>query len=392
MMAEVAERRTTALAAARVGLRRYSVWTSVRGGAVPATRPSSPDERALVIPVGMRRGIRPRRGGVPGPAIVVPPTAVADAQARYLAAASVIDRVSAAAGSEPDLVAAMWAYRVEGAGGSPRGAGALAAVCHPRDWRLDRDERVIADAWVASRGVVFAACAAVEFWTINGSVSSNVTVLRSVPGPGAHVDHWDVIGGRVREHLAVASDDDYAVAVAALTPYRCIPLARAATSFLLPTQRDWVDEDVRDKANGHNGMRLLIHSVNTAAQLAAVVIRNDLRYLDAGTLGTILDGVGSSAHRVLLDWLDHGGIGSTEQQRILTAIAAIPTDAAMRSLIERSDRKYVAAALADAVKRFPVRATRLLTTAAAGAHPTSALAAELLRVHVIPTPSRSKRG
>jgi hypothetical protein len=32
----------------------------------------------------------------------------------------------------------------------------------------------------------------------------------------------------------------------------------------------------------------------------------------------------------------------------------------MRSLIERSDRKYVAAALADAVKRFPVRASRLL--------------------------------
>ena len=365
---------------------------------MPATRPSShrtpgvlPDEGVLVIPIGMRRGIRPRRGGVPGPRIVVPSTAVADAAARYLAAASVIDRVSAAAASEPDLVAAMLAYRVDTAGGSPRGAGALAAVCHPRDWRLDQDERVIADAWVASRGVVFAACAAVEFWTINGSVSSNVTVLRSVPGPNAHVDHWDVIGGRVREHLAVASDDDYAAAVAALMPYRCMPLARAATSFLLPTQHDWVDEDVRDKASGQNGMRLLIHSVNTTAQLKAVAMRNDLRYLDAGTLGTILDGVGSSAHRAMLDWLDYGGVGSTEQKRILAAIAAIPTDAAMRSLIERGDRKYVPAALADAVKRFPRRANRLLTTASADAHPASALADELLRIHAIPTPSRPER-
>jgi hypothetical protein len=352
--------------------------------AVPATGSSPhgtirfvPDERALVIPIGMRRAIRPRRGGVPGPPIVVPPTAVADALTRFLAAARVIDRVSAAADSEPDLVAAMQAYRDDTAGGSARGAGAMAAVCHPRDWRPDPNERVIADAWVASRGVVFAACAAVEFWTINGSVSSNVTVLRSVPGSNAHVDHWDVIGSRVREHLAVASDDDYAAAVAALTPYRSIPLARPATSFLLPTQYDWVDEDVRDETTGHNGRHLLIHSVNTAEQFTAVAMRNDLRVLDSGSLGTILDGIGSPAHRVLLDWLDQGGVGSTEQKRILTAIAVIPTDTAMRSLIERRNRKYVAAALASAVKRFPVRAARLLTTASAGDRPN--LAAELSR-------------
>jgi hypothetical protein len=68
---------------------------------------------------------------------------------------------------------------------------------------------------------------------------------------------------------------------------------------------------------------------------------------------------------------------AAQAKRLLAALAALPTDEAFELLVARLDQKYVQAAVLEAMKRFPVRAARLLAKA------DSPVARDLLRTHLL---------
>src|SRR2546423_12251204 len=80
--------------------------------------------------------------------------------------------------------------------------------------------------------------------------------------------------------------------------------------------------------------------------------------------------VGPAAAPFLAGWFDDGHGSADALKRVLAVLATLPTDEAFQLLLDRADRKYVQPALLDAMRRYPVRALRLLAAAGpAGAAP-----------------------
>ncbi|MFI5938529.1 DUF4132 domain-containing protein [Actinoplanes sp. NPDC051494] len=288
---------------------------------------------------------------------------------------------------------------------TPRGAAAVAAAAGLGKWQ-DRDRLVsFADVWIAEHGLRFAAQAAAELMSM--------TLIDDHAPPGHHYANRDQMIGvrhmhagevrrsyyytdmqtqvtlRVRQALAAASDAEYAEVVAALTPYRGgHSYARAATSALVPTQHDWVEEDVAAAVADGDDYRagILLTAIRSAAHADALapVAAGWMVFGSLAILTTLVDGAGVNAAGALFSWLEHGDADS--QRRILSVLTALPSDDVMRGLIERVDVKYVAPALLAAAERFPARALRLL---AEGASKRSV--ADLLRAHVLLHPELIER-
>ncbi|MFG2039633.1 DUF4132 domain-containing protein [Dactylosporangium sp. NPDC048998] len=344
------------------------------------------DEDAFVLPAAWRKLFLPRRGGTAGPPLDVDPERGAEL---VRTAKGTIEIRLAHPGSDADLVAAAWAYLDDPAAGPPAGAGVVAGLisCHI-GWRDTERMTRLADAWVAARGVVFAAESAVRatglefggYWNNGRQVEPRV-VRRTGPGWG-YFPHWVALAGRVRAHLAIAPDDEWAAAAAMLGQLRRGPAQwRVATSFLLPTRSEWVDADCAALGAGgdHDLGKLLWCSAGTAEQLALAA-----RYVDdwwgardTAALATVADGVGPAIAPHLVAWFDAENLDAEAQQRVLGTLAHLPTDEAFAALVERLDRKYVPAVALEVARRFPRRALRLLAGADRPA------ARELLRVHVL---------
>ncbi len=344
------------------------------------------DEHTFVFPAGWRRLVYPRRGGVPGPSL----SADAESGAELVRAAkSTIQSRLTHPASDPALVAAAEAYLADPATGPATGAGVVAGLVEcDLGWSKTDQLSTVADALVATRGVVFAAEAAVhatglEFggYLHNGQqVEPHLT--RGTGGGWGYFPHWVALAGRVRAHLAVAPPDEYTAAIAALEVLR--PQAsqsRVATSFLLPTQRSWVDADCAALASGgdHYVGKLLWCSATTAEQfdLVAPYVDGWWGARDSAALATAADGAGPAITPHLLTWFDDGNLDADAQQRILGALANFPTDEAFAGLIARLDRKYVPLAAMEAARRFPRRALRLL------AADSGRSTADMLRGHVL---------
>ncbi len=101
-------------------------------------------------------------------------------------------------------------------------------------------------------------------------------------------------------------------------------------------------------------------------------------------VATVIDGAGAGFLPTLVTWYDHYLVAAS-RQRTAAAMALLPTDDAMRALVDRAADKYAQAALLAAAERFPVRATRVLAQAADGS-PAVAVIAPLLRAHVLAHP------
>lgn len=250
---------------------------------------------------------------------------------------------------------------------TPLGAAAAIMARGLRTWPHADQLVLIADAWIAERGLRFAAEAATELMS------------RTVKGAD--------IAPRVRHALAAASDDDYADVVAALTPYRAGHLrARAATSVLVPTQHEWVSDDITDAvAVGDEDLAaFLTAAAGTEEQLNALVpVAKAVRLASSmPSLVTMVDGVGAGAAAALFSLLGHPHTAGAEyQRRLLSVLGQLPGDEVMQGLIDRVDHKYVAPALLTAAERYPVRAMRLLAGAAS-----KRTVPDLLRAHVLVHP------
>jgi hypothetical protein len=269
--------------------------------------------------------------------------------------------------------------------------------------RGDRDRHVaFADVWIATRGLRFAAEAAVEFMALaRRDRGPSFAVRVGPPPPVQHMlpsesrNPWEApdprlqVALRVRAALAAAPDDVYAETVSALAGYRDAgAFARVATSVLAPTQTAWVEQDLAEAIADKDEYRVtaLLTAVATPEQATAISTAYASTAFAAvkslPLLTTFVDGVGPAAVPALLHWLDSSTDSDAEsRRRVLSVVAALPGDQAMRGLVDRADQKYVQPALLAAAGRFPARALCLLADSA-----TRPTLAELLTAHVLAHP------
>ncbi|WP_307798066.1 DUF4132 domain-containing protein [Actinoplanes flavus] len=341
-----------------------------------------PPEDVFVLPDAWLKHLHPRRGGAAGRPYVADPQARARVDSILAERHHEVARIlSAASTSEAVRVAA--AQWLAGAA-DPLGAAAVAVA-------VPVDGATLADAWIDQHGMRFAALAAAEMPTLlivddklppgwHHTPMAEPGIRRRQPGDSPHEAPAGV-GQllRVRAALASASQEEFDQVVAALSGHRAGPAhARAACSVLVP-RADWVEQDVTDtlSSDDHDRAVMLLYSVTTAAQAGALARMVDLMRVAADELViTLVDGVGPAIAPVLLYWIDDeytSYLSTGAMPRLLSTLAALPGDDAMRGLLARSDRRNVKAALLKSVERFPARAIRILAEAGD----------EMLRVHVI---------
>ncbi|MFD0683379.1 DUF4132 domain-containing protein [Actinomadura fibrosa] len=352
------------------------------------------DEDLLVLPETWRRALHARRGGAPGPEVTV--DVGAPEAARRLVEETGGAVASLLKGKHGDQGLTEAARRHLDGEPDPAGAAVVAAVTvlgMPR--RKDEVHRVFADAWVVEHGVAFAASALVELgrtvgdrvvggdWIAPGVLSAHATgtwvgaVHRDKDNV---VEVADELARRIRGLLAVADDGEYADAVERLAAQRSDWATRWLVSYLVPTREDWVDECCAGAfpAYWRPVRPMALCAVGKPEQLKAPIFADGLYWGEAtrGLLATLVDGVGAGALEYLVQNADEAHIEAADRKRVLETIAVLPTDEAFQALVDRIGVKHARPALLEAMKRFPVRALRLLPVAR------SAQAAELLAEHV----------
>jgi len=372
---------------------------SPSGTPVPPTPAATEqDEDSFVLPATWRRHRSARRGSS-GVGRFVP-----DAKARTVADQLMerrrggIAKVIQAPATDPAIAAAATAW-LEGDPQAPAlGAAAVAMAATLRNWDVQDKFVVFADLWISERGLRPAAEAAVQLMTLKlddglppgprHGADQQFGVRFLGVGEERHRSYGDqavTIALRVRAALAAATDDEYAEVIEAITPYRAAgAYARVATSLLVPTQHEWVAEDIAAAIADGDETRAaaLLSAAGTEEQVTALgAITN--AYCVTGslaTLTTIIDAVGVGAGPALFHWFD-GLEYADGQRRLLSMVAALPSDGVMRGLVDRVDVKYVPPALLEAAARGPARALRFLAEGAA-----KPVVAELLRAHVLAHP------
>jgi len=353
-------------------------------------------EDVFAPPSSWRRAVLPRRDGHFGaPEVKLDAAAAATAVAGILGQhRERLDVLLHESGNDRSLVTAVRAT-VDGTHPSPAGAGALAA-CHDRldnwgDWGFE----AFVDHWAARHGLAFAVEAVVELF----GIGTGPLARRPVPSGWSWHTRPRSMAERARTLLAGADETAVAEARQRLGSHRGGLLrrgplpARVLTSFLLPSERAWVEADVRDvvAADGTDEVHALIESVADArllGRLLAVLVQAAAPwqfyvFRSVATAITIADGVGPSAAPVLAaTCLDERSVAErTAKDPLADVLAHFPTDEAFALLLDRAELRAVRPALLDAARRFPRRALRLLGAAAvAGRH------RELLRAHVLSHP------
>jgi hypothetical protein len=344
------------------------------------------DEDALFLPATWRERRHPRRRNAPGaveggpePRTLLPPEVRAE-----------VERILRAPGSDPELAERGLAH-LHGAP-NPLGAAVVAAT------KVYRSVGGVAwpfvETWVADHGLPFAACAYAEFGsaTVESDPGTGERRLVSVSRYGRHTRAWwtdDYAFCRLRRRLAAADDEVYAEAVEQLADCRRDSAQRAVVSYLVPDRRDWVDECCAAPPDDPIRWMLLL-ALSSADQLAALgdwVPRRWWEY-PSGVVPTMIDGLGPAMAPLLIGALEQD-LSVPETRTMLSALALLPSDEAFQALVDRVGRKYVEPALLGAMKRFPVRAMRLLAPATRGSSRAAGLARDLLMGHLSAAPART---
>ncbi|MEV5827368.1 DUF4132 domain-containing protein [Spirillospora sp. NPDC052242] len=362
------------------------------------------DENTFTMPDGWRRVLHPRRDRPPVPAPPAPDRDAAD-RVRSLVdeRRDEIEEIVALPGTDAAVAEAARAHLNGDA--DPRGAAAVALVTVALA-ALHREgaDRLFADAWTADHGVAFAACAFAEMCGLRaeyevaapsprgrgrgGPTWTGVRFRRPADG---QLEWWiqrDALR-RLRGRLAAAPDDVYADAVERLAGHRDRHHPRLIAAYLAPTRRDWVEDLCADP--GQTATRLsperwmLFCALGEPHQPAALGLPLDHNDRALDVLATLVNGVGPEpVVPLLVDAADDGYIGVDHLRLLLGVLAALPTDDAFRTLVERIGRPGVSPALLAAARRFPARAMRLLPEADASQ------VAELLAGHVRSHPDRAE--
>lgn len=351
---------------------------------------AAPDEDSFTLPAAWLQSLRPRWGGITR-YTHAPHESALDSWDRRLAAAkeewtgTVL--AGAVPGIAPELAAAARRY-LEGTA-DPVGAAVLAVV-------TDRGKLVydhVADAWDLRHGRVFAARATVELFELDrGHNLGSITRLAVLPEGDSPQQLWLRRGAadRVRTLLSMADEDQYREVVAALAAHRGGARRRIVVSYLVPGETGWVAECCADPGESGREDRvvraMLFESLNDGEQLRALLRAGGVSAYDGrlATAATVAEGVGPAVVALIAEIWRHRtpsyGASAEEQAGIL---AELPTDEAFELLMAHADDKQVRPALLEAVRRYPVRAARLLAGRAAPAPGRNAfLLGQLLTAHV----------
>ncbi|MEU1090295.1 DUF4132 domain-containing protein [Streptomyces sp. NPDC005892] len=335
--------------------------TAVPSGAPGA--PALPDEDTFELPLSWRRVLYPRRGGCVRALNRPGEETLAQVGERIAAEAAWIELILTEPGSDPVLVDATRAYLAGSP--SPVGAAALAAIVSlgeaaPSSW---------VDTWVAEHGLPFAARAAQELQTIKAH--SYHALGRRVKGALKRVSlsssmHWHHgslnVAARARAHIAAADEPTYRATVEALKTARGDSHQRITAAFLAPSEKEWVDALLSEPAvlaeDHYVLQRMVLCSLTSADQLARLSYRPDHTL---AVIATLADGLGTAVAPMLRKYLDHGPHYSDGVKAVSAALTELPTDEAFNVLLHHKELKQVRAALLDAMRRYPVRALRLLS-------------------------------
>ncbi|MFD0562307.1 hypothetical protein ACFQ2M_09990 [Kitasatospora saccharophila] len=386
-------------------------WESVDGGSAEfreadglARAAGFPDEDAFVLPEAWRAHVLPRRrGGVPVPLPagwpVLDAAAVAEAEDLHMTRPHrAVEQVLTAEGSDPGVVAAVRAYRA----GAPDPVGLAAVTAMLREWGdPDWEERAFA-GWTARFGLSLAVRAALVSLEVDASElqaprwgRARVTV-RDLDSPYCADPSFGLrVLAAARRALAAAPEGEYASVVAELAELRGTPLRRAVTAFLVPERTEWVDACLAELSGHARGVTLLLRELLVPALGGA----EQARRFDAATRGvwlywtprlvaTLADGVGPAAAPLVAEVLAHYGSEGDRVREYAEYVAEFPTDEAMGELVDRIAAKTVRLVLLETVRRFPVRAVRVLSAAARRGGPDAAAARQLLNGHVAVLRSR----
>ncbi|MGW1785932.1 DUF4132 domain-containing protein [Streptomyces sp. NPDC002143] len=361
-----------------------------RGTADAEDSAAAPDEASFTLPAAWRHRLRPRWGGIER-FTHVPHGAALDHWDRRLAAAkeqwtgTVL--VGDVPGVDPELADAARLY-LEGTA-DPVGAAVLAVI-------TDRGKLLyeeVVDAWDLRHGTVFAARATVELFELDHqSGQDRTTRLAVLPEGDSPQRLWlrRSAADRVRTLLSMAGEDQYREVVAALAAHRGGARRRIVVSYLVPGEIDWVAECCADPGESGREDRvvraMLFESLNDEEQLRALLRAGGVPAYDGelSTAATVAEGVGPAVAALIAEIWRHRtpshGASAEEQAGIL---AELPTDEAFELLMSHADDKQVRPALLEAVRRYPVRAARLLAGRAAPAPGrNSFMLGQLLTAHV----------
>ncbi|MDL4775279.1 DUF4132 domain-containing protein [Actinomadura xylanilytica] len=360
------------------------------------------NEDLLVIPDDWRATLHPRRGGTHGPPLELVPDAVSTVRQWVKESRDEIDHLLESRESRRDLVGSARAHL--GGEANPQGAGVLAAVI-AAEWPLrddyEHDEEpfaVIADAWIAEHGLVFAAAATVELSGVfvDGYKWKERRDWRHLrvrrldkqdPGYNHGLRCLELVAARVRAFLAVAAEPEYQRAVEALGGLRHDGMRRLAAAYLVPTQTAWVDElcGTLPDLEPYTWM-MVLRTIGSADHLATLRAGHSGWYWihgRPGVLPTVVEGVGPALASTLATVADEETETGRDPYELLRALGVLATDEAFRLLVDRLDRPQAQRAVIETARRFPERALRLLGEAAvSGPAPISSYAVRLLRDHV----------
>ena len=338
------------------------------------------DEEAFVFPDAWRRQLHPRRGGAPGPAVKPDKKAgpKTDAQIAEAHEAWIGTALKGPTGNTT-LVEAM-RQTLDGVP-NPLGAAGLARAALP----MYADNLTpFADAWFLRHGAAFAAAATVQAAKIYAA-DRMPNPLCIVADEGYYTPPMMKLLRRTRTLLAACSDEDYAKAVEALREGRdCCASCRAATSYLVPTEAEWVLEACRKHADTHSGAsyyqsQLLRNSLSTIEQVDAL---GGAAYANGPEmLITMVDGLGTAAIP-LSEPSFNRDTGADSVRAAAGIVAELPGDEPMRFLLGRLNQPQVLAAVLDSALTRPRRAIRLLAEASQGTDETAQKARELLLRYV----------
>ncbi|GAA1949305.1 DUF4132 domain-containing protein [Catenulispora subtropica] len=369
-------------------------------GATPVT--ASPPEDVCELPTPLRLLVIPRRGGsVDEP--LLDPRAAARHESWLTENGPRVTTILDDVDSQADLVEA---YRTSPDGlaeATPIAAAIEAAVAISPATGEYTDPTNIVDVWVSARGIAFATAAAVELFGV-GVCASFATgrrgdrCLRRRSGVYGFLQDSAIrfaLAARLRQHLAAASDADYAQATEILTDYRASLPARdlatghqyGLTSFLMPEHADWVDAELAAFVWNHKDALtpwLLLCALTTDAHVAAfpassVSVWSVLQ--EPRALATAVDSLGAGLLPILVSWSLSSGpdVG----QQLLAIVVCLPSTEAFEFLVDNIDKKNFTAAVLSASKNFPRRALRVLADAARHETPRGLAAAAMLRHHVL---------
>ncbi|MFD0533517.1 hypothetical protein ACFQY7_06690 [Actinomadura luteofluorescens] len=288
-----------------------------------------PDEDTLEMPRSWMRHLHPRRGGHPGPKLASADVREDDLLARY---AGRIEELLDHSKTDPALAAAAREHLESE--GSALGAAAIVAVHGAEKAHLDpsRQEEALK---------------------------------------------------RLRAFIAQSDDAEYRHIVSLLAGLRTTPARRILAAYLVPTELDWVAECCAAPANSVP-REMLLRSLGPAEHLeilgaGAHISVSDCYYVE--NLITLADGVGPAIAPFMAEAFDLFHDSAPRRKGLLDVLSRLPGDETFRQMLERAGNLHMMAALRDSMRRFPVRAIRVLAAASAGDAKARDLLTDHLRAH-----------